>query len=205
MKRFPQAIVGLAVVLSGPTLLCAAPPSEASPGGNPILAPASAAPAAPRPAARAMSATTAAHFAAVAPKYQPASKAKPAAEPPDETQEDRPRNGIIRLPRYVVAAPKLPPLSQYQMLTPKGKLDLAMKMFPGLHLGPFSLGNNQVALDMLADDAAAERRRQMGDLLGLLPGNDTLLDKEKRTLIQQAMMPHPISAAENLSSHDPGH
>ncbi len=78
------------------------------------------APAAP-PAPSAISAGTAAKLAAARPRLpplvQPAAP-KPAAETPDLREADKPANGIVRLPKYVVRETKPPVFREQDIYTP---------------------------------------------------------------------------------------
>lgn len=132
---------------------------------------------------RAMSPETAAHLAERLPKFTPPPSAPPskpptdssspifvdsskaAASSPDLREIDKPRNTIIRLPNYVVQEEKPSAFKERNLLTPKGKLALAYKRYPGLKFGslPF-LSNDGVALGMLEDDFDRERAAEMRDL-----------------------------------------
>jgi hypothetical protein len=113
----------------------------------------------------ALSAETAGRVVAGLPKYS-APKAKgTSGDASSETQEtDKPRNGIIRLPRYHVREQKVPDFKNRELLTPEGKLDLALKRRPGLKVGNFFGMNNGIAMRMLAEDDAYERRLEMQEL-----------------------------------------
>ena len=51
-----------------------------------------------------------------------------------------------------------------ELLTPEGKLDLALKRRPGLKVGNFFGLNNGIAMMMLAEDDAYERRLELQEL-----------------------------------------
>lgn len=133
---------------------------------------------------RAMSPTTAAHLAEKLPKFTPPPSATPPASSPADSSSpllvdspktatpspdlrelDKPRNTIIRLPNYVVQEEKPSAFKERNLLTPKGRLALAYKRYPGLRFGslPF-LSNDGVALGMLEDDFDRERAAEMRDL-----------------------------------------
>ena len=122
------------------------------------------------PPPRATSPDTVSKITATLPKFSPPppTDAKPAAPAPDLRETDRPRNIILRLPNYVVREDKVPLFKERELLTPSGRLDLAYKRHPGLHLGslPF-LSNNGIALAMLAEEERIERQKEMMDLAGL--------------------------------------
>lgn len=109
------------------------------------------------------------------PKFSPPKEseiAKP-EELPDMRDIDKPRNGIIRLPKVMVEEPKVPVFNQRELLTPTGKLELALKRHPGLRFGslPF-LSNNAIALFMLEEEQRLERKAEMQDLAGLYRYSD---------------------------------
>ena len=129
-------------------------------------------PADSKPSARRMlSPDTAAKLSAAVPKFTgPAPEAAP-AEPPVTSpllrDADKPRNQIIRLPRFVVEEPKPRVSKELQVLTPKGRVDLGFKRHPGLRMVPFAALNAPVARALLEDELESERRREEADLWSL--------------------------------------
>lgn len=195
MKHIPL----VALFSLGAVLAMAADDSKSEPHGsgpaNPILAESAGAaqPTAtsPNSGAAGISPATAARIAALAPKYTPAS-AKSAAEenPLLKEPEDKPKNGIVRLPAYLVRQPKMPALSEAQVLTPKGRVDLAYQAFPGLRFGSFWIFRNDgIATAMLEEELMAERARQIADLMTLLPANRPEGDSPRERLIRDALTP----------------
>ncbi len=65
-------------------------------------------------------------LASAMPKYDPPKPAKPEA---DQQDADKPKNGIIRLPKYIVRDAKPPVFTEKDLLTEKGQEDLAMKRY----------------------------------------------------------------------------
>jgi len=122
---------------------------------------------------RAVSDSLAASLAASMPKYNPPPKPRPEDEDVDLRDVDKPRNGIIRLPKYVVREKKPPVFRERDLYTNKGLSDLARRRYltPGYmalnayHLPiPFfasSESPEQLALDMYAED---ERLNNISDL-----------------------------------------
>jgi hypothetical protein len=135
---------------------------------SPTPAPAAGAPS-DRP--RLLSNETAAKISTNGPKYNPPPPAPVDAEElPDLRDIDRPRNQIIRLPKVMVQEPKAPRIKDAELLTPQGKLELAYKNNPGLHLlnGVPLLGNNSgIALFMLEEQRRLERKAEMEDLVSI--------------------------------------
>jgi hypothetical protein len=105
--------------------------------------------------------------------------AKPAAVPEADPAEGRtpvltetaatarPRGEIVEMAPYIVAEPKAKAPKEYQMLTPKGRVELALKRRPGLKFLNFWGLNNGIAVAMLQEDLALERRREAAELMSL--------------------------------------
>lgn len=140
---------------------------------------ASTAPAAPkRP--RAISPEAAAALAATKPKYAPPPP-KPAPTPeedlPDLRETDKPRNGIIRLPKVVVQEPRPPVFRERDIQTKQGLEKLAMRryltetdralnrfripLFSAYSTNGTGGSNEDRAMAMYAED---ERLKNMADL-----------------------------------------
>ncbi len=144
------------------------------------------------PPSRAISSEAAAKLAALTPTFTPANPPAPIASAADsvEPSDDRPRNRIIRLPSYVVTEPKIKMPKQRDMLTPKGRLELALKRYPGLRFGNIGVFRNDgIALMMLAEDHRLERLREMADLLSILPASYQQDPKVKRSAQELMLRP----------------
>lgn len=129
----------------------------------------------PRPKRdRVMSDDLAATLAVGMPKYAPPKPPEkkqdtPASENAD-SQSDKPKNGIIRLPDYIVRETRSPVFKDRDLATPDRKADIGMKRYAGLNFGPFASLNRPIAMAMvqeqerldniaeLADDAKTSRR-----------------------------------------------
>jgi hypothetical protein len=122
---------------------------------------------------RTMSSDTAAKLSAASPKFVSPVTVVPGTAEATETspvarESDKPRNQIIRLPRYIVEEQKLHvPKEELDVLTPKGRVDYAFKRRPGLKIVPLGWMNAGVALEMLEDDLRTQRRREEADLWSL--------------------------------------
>jgi hypothetical protein len=116
-----------------------------------------------------ISAATAARLNAAAPKFSPPVVTPPGTPATAVRLEDKPKNGIVRLPNYIINEPKAPAFKERELLTGYGQLQLAYKRHPGLHFGslPF-LSNNGWALAMLEEDFTIERKKEMEELAGLI-------------------------------------
>jgi hypothetical protein len=152
-----------------------APVTPSSPSaGNAIVKPreeTSPAPVTPR-RSRVISPDVAAQLSAATPQFTPAPPKPPPTpeeEQPDLREVDKPKNGIIRLPKVVVHQ-KPPPVFSDQMIhTPKGLADLAVRRYMtetdramnGFTLPFFGASMESRALMMYEED---QRLKNMADL-----------------------------------------
>lgn len=167
------------------TLACAVFAPAAEP---PVVA--ASAEAAAKPVRR-VSPETAARLAATQPKFTPPPPAEAAAKAPVERNEpDRPRNQIIRLPEYEVAAPRIPDLRERHIYTPQAKIELVFKRNPGLRIGNVFGLNGGVAAAMLADEERLERMREFQALVSLLKFSERPPSPELKGTLNQTFM-HP--------------
>ncbi|MBI5767635.1 MAG: hypothetical protein HZA93_07555 [Verrucomicrobia bacterium] len=120
---------------------------------------------------RAISAEAAAALAAAAPKYAPPPPPPPKKveeELPDLRETDKPKNNIIRLPKYVVQDRKPPVFTERDLHTEKGLAAIAMNRYLSetdralnrFRIPFISMSSEQRALMMYAED---ERLRKMDD------------------------------------------
>jgi hypothetical protein len=79
----------------------------------------------------------------------------------------RPRSQIVQLPEFFVAEPRVHVPNRLQVLTPKGRVDLAFQRRPGLKIVPLAWMNAGVAVEMLEEDLRARRRAEHAELLSL--------------------------------------
>ncbi len=108
-------------------------------------------------------------LAASMPKYNPPPKPKPEDEDVDLREVDKPRNGIIRLPKYTVREAKPPVFRERDIHTDAGLADLARrryltstyKLLNSFYIPFFSQSPTDHALAMYAED---ERLNNMADL-----------------------------------------
>ncbi len=113
---------------------------------------------------RPISNSLAASLADSMPKYNPPPKPKPEEENDQDVDLrdiDKPRNQIIRLPKYVVQEPKPPVFRERDLHSLQSRTSLAMQRYAGLNLGPFSRLNRPIALAMYQEQ---ERVDNMADL-----------------------------------------
>ncbi len=172
-KLLPPILTALLAVAGGASAFGQTenPPAAAP---SPVFNPAPAQPAAPATPrrTRAISGEVAAALAAAAPKYTPPPpkpEPKPEAEQPDLRETDKPRNGIVRLPKYIVQEAKPPVFRERDINTQKGLTDIAMRRYMSeadRALNRFTipfigLSNEARAMAMYEED---ERLKNMADL-----------------------------------------
>ncbi len=117
-----------------------------------------------RQRAHLISPTLSAALADTLPKYDPLAKTAP-------SESDQPKNGIIRLQKFIVKQPKPPALTERDVLTQQGKIEYMMKRHPGLKLAgggiALEMYQEEVRLENLADLAdSAKSTRNFGDSAG---------------------------------------
>ena len=116
------------------------------------------------------------------PKYSPPKPPVPektlAEEFPDLREVDKPQNKIIRLPRYMVHAPKSPILSDKEVLTDAQKTALAMKKYAGLGLGLVPLLNGAVAKQFYQQDERLQNIAELKDLAGAVRSGGDVKESE---------------------------
>lgn len=120
------------------------------------------------------------------PKYQP-SPAQDEATLEASGEAAVERDGVLKLPTVTVQVKKPQSLGEYEMLTPKGRLDMAVRRRPGLRIGNFLGLNNGIALAMLREDIEKEKRdvmKERVDRLSLDDGPDT---RELKRLLKEAI------------------
>jgi hypothetical protein len=167
------ALLGASAV-PGPIAAQTTAPAASPAAGSPILnarpddRPASTAPR----RTRAISGEAAAALAAAAPKYTPPPPKpppKPEEESVDMREVDKPKNSIVRLPKYIVQEKKPAVFRERDIHTAKGLTEIAMKRYltetdrvlNRFRIPLLTMTNEARALAMYAED---ERLRNMADL-----------------------------------------
>lgn len=155
------------LLLLVPPLLTAAdaPPAPAATGGADPAAPA------PPKRERAISDNLASSLAAGMPKYNPPPKPKPEDADVDLREVDKPRNGIIRLPKYTVRDRRPPVFRERDLYTSGGLAGLAKqryltpgyRLLNGLYIPFLTASPEQYAMARYAED---ERLGNISDLKG---------------------------------------
>src|SRR4051812_22493734 len=172
LKIFSTAFAIAALSSVGHAQALTSQPSASA--SSPILAPATEK--APPPSGpkrtRPISSEAAAALAAASPKYTPAPpkpEPKPESEQVDMRDVDKPKNGIVRLPKYIVQEAKPPVFRERDINTQKGLTDIAMRRYISdadralnrFTLPLFGSSMQARALAMYAED---ERLKNMSDL-----------------------------------------
>ena len=206
----PVRLTLLLPVLAG-ALLRAQPPA-------PLAAPAATSPAdgvAAAPAARmekprvtrAISPEVAAQLAAARPKFSPVAPPpppKPEEDLPDLRETDKPKNTIVRLPKFVVQERKPAVFTERDLATdPKGLAQIAMRRYftesdrvmnrimlplfatshyPGLN------ANESRALDMYYEDERLKNMSEMADRTNMVMKSDPAAGAKMKSDTQQMFM-----------------
>ena len=118
---------------------------------------------------RPYSSSVAAALASTMPKYNPPPKPKPEDESVDLREVDKPKNGIIRLPRYTVQEQKPPVFRERDIYTAHGLSDLAKRRYltptyrllNSVYIPFFTASPEQHAMQMYQED---ERLQNIADL-----------------------------------------
>jgi hypothetical protein len=79
----------------------------------------------------------------------------------------RPAGEAVQMAPYVISEPRMKLPTPGQVLTRKGRLDVALQRRPALRFFSFWGLNNKVALAMQEEDQALERHREMNQLVSL--------------------------------------
>jgi len=127
----------------------------------------------------------AAALKAALPKYNPPPAANPA---PATAQSDAAEEGVLLLPEHFVTDEKIRQIPEYDMLTVKGKIDLALKRHPGLKLGAFAGLNAGIGLAMLAEEEAIQKRQRAAALVELSAFSRATTDKKLQAALRQIQL-----------------
>lgn len=86
---------------------------------------------------------------------------------PSSDADFDPQHPILLMPAFHVQGDRLRPLKEWDMLTPEGRAELALKRHPGLRLN--GRGFYDWGQEILGEERARQRVAEMRDLLDLLP------------------------------------
>ena len=187
MSRRPLALLFVSAI-AAMAQPAAPPPADAAP--------------APTERPRAVSPATAALLAAALPKIGPVKPAerKPDAELPDLRDTDKPRNEIVRLPKYVVREPRPPVFTERELYSDRAFGErLARRYYSEGYLAfnrlarftPLALYLSSAADNALAQYYMDERLQKMAafaDLTKMLMVSDPVAGAKARDAVQQTFM-----------------
>ena len=208
----PLQFVAFLSVLAGSSL-----PAQTVP--NPIVAPgpASVTPAAgaavePLPSAKprvvhSVSPDVAAQLAASRPKFTtiaPPPPPKPEEETPDLRETDKPKNTIVRLPKYVVQEPRPPVFRERDIHTKEGLANLAMRryltetdralnrfrlpLFSPMSTNGGSGSNEDRAMAMYYEDERLRNMAEIADNTNMVMKSDSAAGAKVKGAAQQTFM-----------------
>jgi hypothetical protein len=93
--------------------------------------------------------------------------------PTDLRKGEKSRGGIVKMPSVIVRDAKPLVVKPRELLTPQGRLDLALKKHPGVQLGSFWIFRNDGwALAMLEEEERLDQRKEMNYLISMAPDVD---------------------------------
>ena len=91
--------------------------------------------------------------------------------------------GIMYLPKMTITTAKMPPTTSYDLLTPKGRLELALKKNPGLRLGPLARLNDGIAMAIEREEREARKREELkAQVLSIAIGDAARSAEEVRAM-----------------------
>ena len=132
---------------------------------------------------RVISPEAAAALAANAPKFAPPPpppEKKPEEELPDLRETDKPKNGIIRLPKYVVQERKPAVFTERDINTQKGLAELAKRRYLSqvdqalnrFYIPFISQSNDERALSMYSEDERLQKMSDFADRANMVQKSD---------------------------------
>jgi hypothetical protein len=119
------------------------------------------------------------------PKYAPPAPSKTTEPASDESSTGS--GDIFRLPKVTVRerAPDRP--DPFDLLTPKGKLELALKSHPGLRVGNIFGMNNGIALAIQAEERDVEKKAALTDTVRHTTSDSSPEGKRMMRLLKAAL------------------
>lgn len=120
------------------------------------------------------------------PKYGAVAPVEPARRPEVSDGLDS-SDDVLRLPKVTVTRRKPPPMDDFSWLTPKARLDLALKTQPGLRLGNIAGLNNGIASAMQAEDRSVKSKAVLVAEVQVHSSDNSDVSKRIRRLLQAAI------------------
>ena len=93
---------------------------------------------------------------------------------------------MLHLAKVTVKRGGRPRLSLFEVLSPTGRLDLALQNYPGLRLVPFAQLNNGIALEMQLEEREAGKRTAVAEEVTSLAVVNDARSKENVRLMRDA-------------------
>jgi hypothetical protein len=145
---------------------------------------------------RAISPEVAAQLAASRPKFSPTPPPKPEEDLPDLREIDKPKNTIVRLPQYVVHAPRPPIFRERDIYTQQGLANLAMRRYftetdralNRFTLPLFAMTNSDRALAMYAEDERLKNMADVADNTNMVMKSDPAAGQKMKDAAQQTFI-----------------
>ncbi len=120
---------------------------------------------------------------AMLPKYVPPAPTKPSPASGSE-EDDGSAGDVLHLPKITVRPQPFTPESDFALLNPKGRLDLALKTHAGMRVGNV-LGLNEImALTMHQEERLAAKKADLAGQVQRSTLGDSELDQKIRDLMQ---------------------
>jgi hypothetical protein len=189
-------LVGAALHAQAPAPLAA--PAAVTPADGSVAA--RSAPRAELPRApRAISPDVAAQLAASRPKFSPVAPPpppKPEEELPDLRETDKPKNTIVRLPKFVVQEPRPAVFTERDIYSKKGLENLAMRRYltetdlvlNRFKLPLFGVSNADRAMAMYAEDERLKNMSEVADRTNMVMRTDATAGAKVKSEAQQTFM-----------------
>jgi hypothetical protein len=162
---------------------------------------------APQRTVHAISPDVAAQLAASRPKFTPVAPPpppKPEEEMPDLRETDKPKNTIVRLPKYIVQEPRPPVFRELDIHTKQGLANLAMRrymsetdralnrfripLFSAFSTNGGSGSNEDRALAMYYEDERLKNMADIADNTNMVMKSDSTEGKKMQGVSQQTFM-----------------
>lgn len=97
------------------------------------------------------------------------------------------KDGVLNLPAVIVRGRKPQEFDEYEIRTPKGRLELALKRRPGLRIGNLFGMNNGIALALLQEDIEKGKRDALKEQVERLTFDDSAETRELKRVLKGAL------------------
>ena len=146
--------------------------------------------------AREISPEAAAQLAASRPKFTPTPPPTPEEDLPDLREIDKPKNTIVRLPKFVVQEPKPPIFRERDIYTKQGLANLAMRRYftetdramNRFTLPLFGFSSSDRALAMYYEDERLKNMADVADNTNMVMKSDPAAGEKMKSVAQQTFI-----------------